>query len=53
MLYDYMASQVMLEGYQVANYAQHSSLYCYVMLALFTGIFALGVKLKEEQDLTI
>lgn len=53
MLYDYMASQVMLEVYQVVNYAQHSSLYCYVMLALFTEIFALSVKLKEEQDLTI
>ena len=53
MLYDYMASQVMLEGYQVANYAQHSSLFCYAMLALFTEIFAAGVKLKEEQDLTI
>ena len=53
LLYDYMASQVMLEGYQVANYAQHSSIFCYAMLALFTEIFAAGVKLKEEQDLTI
>jgi len=25
----------------------------YIMLALFTEIFAAGVKLKEEQDLTI
>ena len=53
MLYDYMASQVMLEGYRVASYTLEYPLFCYVMLALFTEIFAAGVKLKEEQDLTI
>lgn len=53
MLYDYMASQVMLEGYRVASYTLEYPLFCYVMLALFTEIFAVGVKLKEEQDLTI
>ena len=53
MLYDYMASQVMLEGYRVANYTLEYPLFCYIMLALFTEIFAVGVKLKEEQDLTI
>lgn len=53
MLYDYMASQVMLEGYRVASYTLKNPLFCYVMLALFTEIFAAGVKLKEEQDLTI
>lgn len=53
MLYDYMASQVMLEGYRVASYTLEYPLFCYIMLALFTEIFAVGVKLKEEQDLTI
>ena len=53
MLYDYMASQVMLEGYRVANYTLEYPLFCYLMLVLFTEIFAAGVKLKEEQDLTI
>ena len=53
MLYDYMASQVMMEGYRVASYTLEYPLFCYVMLALFTEIFAAGVKLKEEQDLTI
>ena len=53
MLYDYMASQVMLEGYRVASYTLEYPLFCYIMLALFTEIFAVGVKLKEEQNLTI
>ena len=53
MFYDYMASQVMLEGYRVASYTLEYPLFCYIMLALFTEIFAVGVKLKEEQDLTI
>mgnify|MGYP002658812932 CR=1 FL=1 len=53
MLYDYMAAQVMLEGYRVASYTLKYPLFCYVMLVLFTEIFAAGVKLKEEQDLTI
>ena len=53
MLYDYMASQVMMEGYRVASYTLEYPLFCYIMLALFTEIFAVGVKLKEEQDLTI
>lgn len=53
MLYDYMASQVMMEGYRVASYTLEYPLFCYVMLALFTEIFAAGVKLKEEQNLTI
>lgn len=53
LLYNSMASQVSLEGYEVVGYSLSCPWFSYIMLALFTEIFAIGVKLKEEQDLTI
>lgn len=52
-LYQSVASQIALEGYEVAGYSLEHPWFSYLMLALFTEIFAAGVKLKEEQDLTI
>lgn len=52
-IYEYMASQVVLEGYKVVGYTLEYPWFSYLLLALFTEIFAVGVKLKEEQDLTI
>lgn len=52
-LYQSVAPQITLEGYEVASYSLTGAWFGYIMLALFTEIFAVGVKLKEEQDLTI
>ena len=52
-LYQLVASQITLEGYEVAGYSLVHPWFSNLMLALFTEIFAAGVKLKEEQDLTI
>ena len=46
-------SQIQLSGYVTAPYTLHFSWFSYMILALFTEIFAVGVKMKEEQDLTI
>lgn len=46
-------SQIQLSGYEVAPYKLYFSWFSYIILALFTEIFAVGVKMKEEQDLTI
>lgn len=46
-------SQIQLSGYEVASYRLYFSWFSYMILALFTEIFAVGVKMKEEQDLTI
>ena len=45
--------QIQLSGYVTAPYTLHFSWFSYMILALFTEIFAVGVKMKEEQDLTI
>ena len=52
-MYHDMASQFVLDGYTAAGYSLKVSWVSYFLLALFTEIFAVGVKLKEEQDLTI
>ena len=46
-------SQIQFSGYELTSYALPFSWFSYLILALFTEIFAVGVKMKEEQDLTI
>lgn len=46
-------SQIQFGGYELTSYALTFSWFSYLILALFTEIFAVGVKMKEEQDLTI
>ena len=52
-IYHDLASQVQLEGYEVLPYSFKYAWFNYMLLALFTEIFAIGVKIKEEQDLTV
>lgn len=52
-LYTEWASQIILKGYQITPYAIKCPWLEFVVLALFTEIFAVGMKIKEEQDLTI
>lgn len=52
-IYRDLASQIQLEGYEVLPYSFKYSWFNYMLLALFTEIFAVGVKIKQEQDLTI
>ena len=52
-IYHDLASQVRLEGYEVLPYSFKYAWFNYMLLALFTEIFAIGVKIKEEQDLTV
>ena len=52
-IYHDLASQVQLEGYEVLSYSFKYAWFNYMLLALFTEIFAIGVKIKEEQDLTV
>lgn len=52
-LYREWASQIVLNGYEVTDYSAKYSWLPYLTIALFTEIFAVGVKIKEEQDLTI
>lgn len=47
-------SGVSFPGYQVADYEfEYSTFFFALLFGLFAEIFALGVKLKEEQDLTV
>lgn len=46
-------SQIQLAGYEICAYSQKYPGFHIFLLALFTEIFAVGVKIKEEQDLTI
>lgn len=46
-------SQVQLPGYEICSYSQDVPWLFLFLLALFTEIFAAGVKIKEEQDLTV
>lgn len=48
-----MTSQFALDGYTAVDYELKGAWVSYFLLALFTEIFAVGVKLKEEQELTI
>ncbi|WP_277121942.1 DUF2975 domain-containing protein [Bacteroides ndongoniae] len=52
-MYHDLASAVELNGYAIEPYTLKYPWFTYILLALFTEIFAVGVKLKEEQDLTI
>lgn len=51
--YTEIASHVQFAGYEVASYTLKSEWIFYVILALLTEVFAVGVKIKEEQDLTV
>lgn len=47
-------SGITVPGYRIANFHfQHETFFIALFFALFAEIFALGVKLKEEQELTI
>ena len=48
-----VTAHVVIPGYEVAYGGLEYTWLPYLLLALFTEIFAIGVKLKEEQDLTI
>lgn len=48
-----VATYVDIPGYEVVYGGLKYPWLPYLLLALFTEIFAIGVKLKEEQDLTI
>ena len=48
-----VAAHVDIPGYEVVYSGLKYAWLPYLLLALFTEIFAIGVKLKEEQDLTI
>ena len=48
-----VTDHVDIPGYEVAYGGLEYTWLPYLLLALFTEIFAIGVKLKEEQDLTI
>lgn len=52
-LYSDWTSQILLEGYEVESYSIKYPWMMFSILALFIEIFAVGVKLKEEQELTI
>lgn len=53
--FDYIevTKQVTLPGYEVAPFDMHVNWLLLVVAILFTEIFAVGTKLKQEQDLTI
>lgn len=48
-----MAAHIDIPGYEVVYGGLKYAWLPYLLLALFTEVFAIGVKLKEEQDLTI
>lgn len=49
-----LSDQILLPGYEVTGLAEYSpNCFSAVMLLLFAEIFAHGVKLQEDQDLTI
>lgn len=47
------SQRLTLTGYEVVYEGLQFGWLAYVLLALFTELFAAGVKMKEEQDLTI
>ena len=51
--YQNAVEHVLLPGYELVYSGLKYEWVAYFLLALFTEIFAIGVKLKEEQDLTI
>ena len=48
-----VTKQVALKGYEIKDFHLSADWTLLVVLILFTEIFAVGVKIKEEQDLTV
>lgn len=48
-----IVTQIHLAGYEVESFSFKYPWLSFLIIALFTEIFAIGVKIKEEQDLTI
>lgn len=48
-----VVKQVSLPGYEIKGFSMSEDWISLVVIVLFTEIFAVGVKMKEEQDLTI
>ena len=48
-----VTKQIVLPGYEVKSFEMSADWLLLVIVVLFTEIFAVGVKLKQEQDLTI
>lgn len=48
-----VVKQVSLPGYEIKGFSMSEDWVSLVVIVLFTEIFAVGVKMKEEQDLTI
>lgn len=48
-----VVKQVSLPGYEIKGFSMSADWVSVVVIVLFTEIFAVGVKMKEEQDLTI
>lgn len=48
-----LVERLEIPGYEVVYSGLEYSWLSYILLALFTEVFAVGVKMKEEQDLTI
>lgn len=48
-----IVSQIHLSGYEIESFSLKYAWTSFLIFALFTEIFAVGVKIKEEQDLTI
>lgn len=53
LMYRIVASQTIIPGYTIGSYEFAMSWSDMFLMFLFTEIFALGVKLQEEQELTI
>ena len=53
LIYQEWTAQIILKGYEITRYEVEYPWLEFLVLALFTEIFAVGVKIKEEQDLTI
>lgn len=48
-----VTKQVVLKGYEIKGFHLSADWTLLVIMILFTEIFAVGVKIKEEQDLTV
>lgn len=48
-----VTKQIALKGYEIKDFHLSADWTLLVVLILFTEIFAVGVKIKEEQDLTV
>lgn len=48
-----VTKQIVLKGYEIKDFHLSADWTLLVIMILFTEIFAVGVKIKEEQDLTV